>query len=318
MFKKIVFFLALIFIFTATAYAEEDTLTISTYYPSPYGVYKTLRLYPNHTNAPASSCTRQGEMYFNDEDNKIYTCNKTGTETYAWQAASGSAAGSIYQQKGAGTFNWTVPSGISTVYVTCVGAGAGGGGGGGAWGLNGGAGGGGGGGGGGTTQFMYPIIVDGGTTYTVSVGAGGTGGTGGYQAGPVSTKGADGAGVYFGPYLVCNGGSGGGPGASATCAYACVGAGGTGGATGGSDGKAGYDPDYTSNGGNGGSGSGAIGGTAGAGGAGCPDASCGTYANNGKDASGYGAGGGGAGGCLTYAAGGNGGKGSDGYIILQW
>jgi len=42
MLKKIIFSLVLFFIFTATAYAE-DSITISTYYPSPYGVYNRLQ-----------------------------------------------------------------------------------------------------------------------------------------------------------------------------------------------------------------------------------------------------------------------------------
>ncbi len=37
------FSLFLFFIFIAAAYADDDTLTISTYYPSPFGVYNRLQ-----------------------------------------------------------------------------------------------------------------------------------------------------------------------------------------------------------------------------------------------------------------------------------
>jgi hypothetical protein len=63
----------------------EESITITTYYPSPYGVYKTLRLYPYHddTHDSGDACTNQGEMYFNDSDGKLYVCG--GTTTLTWQ-----------------------------------------------------------------------------------------------------------------------------------------------------------------------------------------------------------------------------------------
>jgi hypothetical protein len=55
------------------AYAE-DSVTITTYYPSPYGVYRNMRLYPS--NEPTDVASRQaGTMYFNASENQLYIYN---------------------------------------------------------------------------------------------------------------------------------------------------------------------------------------------------------------------------------------------------
>jgi hypothetical protein len=57
--------------------AEEEVVTITTYYPSPYGVYKNLRLY--ETTEPTPSTGREkGVMYFDQNTNTIryYNGNK--------------------------------------------------------------------------------------------------------------------------------------------------------------------------------------------------------------------------------------------------
>lgn len=48
-------------------FAEDEKVTITTYYPSPYGVYGTLRLYPKAT--PADGQT--GEMYYDQGKNRV-------------------------------------------------------------------------------------------------------------------------------------------------------------------------------------------------------------------------------------------------------
>lgn len=53
--------------------AEE--ITITTYYPSPYGVYKNLRLYPNDDSTPGGVCTNNGEMYFDGSEQTLYLCS---------------------------------------------------------------------------------------------------------------------------------------------------------------------------------------------------------------------------------------------------
>ena len=56
------------------AQSSEDSLTITTYYPSPYGVYKNLRLHPS--DEPKSGVDR-GVMYYNSTENKLMYRNDT-------------------------------------------------------------------------------------------------------------------------------------------------------------------------------------------------------------------------------------------------
>ena len=48
-----------------------DSFTITTYYPSPYGVYRNLRLYPS-VQPSTSSAQQSGTMFFNASDNSTY------------------------------------------------------------------------------------------------------------------------------------------------------------------------------------------------------------------------------------------------------
>jgi len=81
MFKKCIV-LGFLVLFTQPCFAEES-ITITTYYPSPYGVYKTLRLYPNTDHASGDACTNTGEMFFNDSVQQVLVCNGN---THTWQA----------------------------------------------------------------------------------------------------------------------------------------------------------------------------------------------------------------------------------------
>lgn len=92
-----------------------------------------------------------------------------------------------------GTYTWTAPSGISTVYVS----GCGGGGGGGGW-----AGGGAPGGGSGRTVRNIPIAVVSGNTYTIVVGVAGAGAVPGESGG-------NGSGSLFSAWGLVIGGGGG-------------------------------------------------------------------------------------------------------------
>jgi len=68
-----------IFVLHSLSFCEES-FTITTYYPSPYGVYKELRLYPNDA---ASTCdsNNKGAMYYSDSGSQIYVCNGSSWET---------------------------------------------------------------------------------------------------------------------------------------------------------------------------------------------------------------------------------------------
>ena len=149
-----------------------------------------------------------------------------------------------------GTYTWTCPPGVTTVSVTCIGAGGGGG----AAGPT--AGGGGGGGGGFSSNASVPVTA--GTTYTYAVPAGGTAGT------TTGTQGtAGGAAVFTGDSSTVVTGGGGQPGLGGNTSTG--GAGGTGTHAGGA-GAAGSASQTTSGsqgvGGHSGSSGGASGGTA--------------------------------------------------------
>ena len=63
-------------LFPVLLFAQNDEkMSVATYYPSPYGVYKTLRLYPRTEIAPGTTCPNAGEMIFNENDKKVYFCD---------------------------------------------------------------------------------------------------------------------------------------------------------------------------------------------------------------------------------------------------
>lgn len=80
--------IGLVLVIAGSALAEEVTLT--TYYPAPYGVYKNLRLYPG--SAPTCNANQRGLLYYNSSNNTIYVCNGTGWQSLSlprWWIASG-------------------------------------------------------------------------------------------------------------------------------------------------------------------------------------------------------------------------------------
>ncbi len=86
----VVIFLAFIlpsFVFCDTSPGES--LTITTYYPSPFGVYKYLRLFPHDEQTPGAACSRPGEMYYDASDKALYICSD-----YTWKTVSGGAGSS--------------------------------------------------------------------------------------------------------------------------------------------------------------------------------------------------------------------------------
>lgn len=52
----------------AQATASEE-ITITTYYPSPYGTYKNLRLYPSEK--PTGASVKEGLMYYDTDDHEL-------------------------------------------------------------------------------------------------------------------------------------------------------------------------------------------------------------------------------------------------------
>jgi hypothetical protein len=54
-------------------FAEE--VTIATYYPSPYGSYNELQLYPHSTPVATCNATNKGTMYYDSDDSQIKVCD---------------------------------------------------------------------------------------------------------------------------------------------------------------------------------------------------------------------------------------------------
>ena len=104
--KKII----LVFIFnlflSIAAFAQSnytESLTITTYYPAPYGVYRNLKLNPS--NEPTNGVDR-GVMYYNDTENMIKFRNDTTWVSMTGGGAGGSMpSGSIIMYSGAWNFD---------------------------------------------------------------------------------------------------------------------------------------------------------------------------------------------------------------------
>ena len=215
-----------------------------------------------------------------------------------------------------GTF--TVPTGVTTIYVSGC---AGGGGGGAGAGNNNGqsslvGGGGGGGGGAGQSVLKQSFSVTSGATITVTIGAAGTAGAGGV----VGAGGAGGAGgnttLTGGASLTLTGGTGGSGGAAVVSNAIGQGGGGGSGGAGFPNGSAGGDGNYAGLGG-----AGASSPFGGGGGSGRAATNTSAY-QVGSAAGGYGAGGGGGGAgygqASTAVTGGAGAVGTAGLIVFEW
>ncbi|MDP2940409.1 MAG: hypothetical protein Q8O13_10120 [Candidatus Omnitrophota bacterium] len=105
------FLLSFIFIFIATCFAED--ITITTYYPAPYGVYKQLRLSPTDDFVPGGAClNNKGTMYYDDSESKVYVCDGN-----IWQVLGGywSLSGTNLYTNDVGLGqNWNVGIGTTT------------------------------------------------------------------------------------------------------------------------------------------------------------------------------------------------------------
>lgn len=69
------------------AWAQEQ-ITLTTYYPAPYGVYKQLKLNPTDDFDPALPYADEGAMYYDASDSQAYICDGSG-----WQPLGGGGFG---------------------------------------------------------------------------------------------------------------------------------------------------------------------------------------------------------------------------------
>lgn len=246
---------------------------------------------------PANAQVRhKGENWVNSVDNNSA---EPGTSGSNWLAPQSGGAQKFTQS---GTF--TVPPGVTKVYISAAAGGGGGGGGGGRSSVareSGGAGG----GAAGRSTIKEAVSVTGGQQISVTIGSGGAGGSSGQIRGNGGNGGSGGT-TSFGSLLSLSGGAGGGGGSAS-------GSGGSGASPGGQWGGDGTANDKAGDGGSGGSGPFGTGGGGGrAGGSG------GTVAS-GSIAFGYGVGGAGGGGAYGSASfGAQGGAGMPGVLIVEW
>jgi len=99
MVHRIVFILiGIIVCFTGICFSvEEEKFTITTYYPSPTGVYQTLRIVPSATPSDCNNplTAPLGKMYYNQNDKSLYICSAQGSSAGYQLVPGGNGAWAI-------------------------------------------------------------------------------------------------------------------------------------------------------------------------------------------------------------------------------
>jgi hypothetical protein len=62
----------------------DESLTITTYYPSPYGVYRALKLFPTTPAPYPCDSTNEGTLYYDSAFNTTRQCVRDSATTYNW------------------------------------------------------------------------------------------------------------------------------------------------------------------------------------------------------------------------------------------
>jgi len=98
------------------AWAQQDEkLTITTYYPSPTGVYQTLRIAPGGNPADCNDpiTAPLGKMYFDSTENSLYICSAQGATAGYQLVPGGNGAWAVNSNK-LYVLNTTLNVGIGT------------------------------------------------------------------------------------------------------------------------------------------------------------------------------------------------------------
>jgi hypothetical protein len=74
-------------LFFVTACFAQESLTISTYYPSPYGSYNELQLYPHVLASTICPSTARGTIIYDSSDDALKVCNGS-----SWVSVGGTTA----------------------------------------------------------------------------------------------------------------------------------------------------------------------------------------------------------------------------------
>jgi hypothetical protein len=61
----------------------QETVTITTYYPSPYGVYRNMQIIPSAAPPPCGAAN-QGTLYFDSSARRFYVCELLYGNVYGW------------------------------------------------------------------------------------------------------------------------------------------------------------------------------------------------------------------------------------------
>ncbi len=74
MVKKITLVLCLMF-FCVIAASAQETVTITSYFPSPYGSYNELQLFPHSAAVTPCNAAARGTMFFDSDDSQLKICD---------------------------------------------------------------------------------------------------------------------------------------------------------------------------------------------------------------------------------------------------
>ncbi len=83
-------FISIIALVSFSFVLAEESISITTYYPSPYGVYNEIRLYPHSTPITSCDSTTEGTIFYNSTAREIQVCNGLGV----WKSGGALWAGS--------------------------------------------------------------------------------------------------------------------------------------------------------------------------------------------------------------------------------
>ncbi len=112
--------ISLIALASVCAYAQTtEGLTLTTYYPAPFGAYKALRLFPNNT-PPAAGCNaaNEGIMHYDDgagglpDGIGLYVCTQDATPAFAWEQMAGVGGGGHWRLNGTDLYTRDVDLGL--------------------------------------------------------------------------------------------------------------------------------------------------------------------------------------------------------------
>ena len=94
--KRILFLLLLLLLTCGMVAIAQEQITLTTYYPAPFGEYETIRLMPSAIGGnEGTPCTNPGLLFYNDAIDQVLYCNGNTNQWYAL-VGSPSAGGGLH------------------------------------------------------------------------------------------------------------------------------------------------------------------------------------------------------------------------------